>query len=255
MPYISANWSKIEEWSDINEFKNKQNVNINWNEKIGQQFTLRGNEDGLKYTVSKVNDDKSVDFRRDDSWTFTAVNPVINSNGTIEWAYSKNGEFTDEKVLNEFLQAQKNSQNTIKTEDTQFVMPPNFEYEQQPVTATPYTPRQSTGSQNNTTTAPPKKETDELPASDPNTKDEYNQLNLQNANSQETPLAVGKIEMSKKDFEEIKPKLQGFKENGSFIKVFGDEKNPDNIKIFFDKNDSAKIENIMSNSKGASLAQ
>lgn len=74
----------------------------NWKEQIGQEFVLRGSENGQKYTVTGINDDNSIILRREDSWTLRAVNPVINENGTIEWDYQTDGRFEDESLAQEY---------------------------------------------------------------------------------------------------------------------------------------------------------
>jgi hypothetical protein len=80
----------------------KQNMeeSVNWRDKIGEKFFNRGDDghsDAQKYKVLSVSpeDDNRVIFRRDDGWTFTAVNAVMHENGNIEWDYSLGGRFVD----------------------------------------------------------------------------------------------------------------------------------------------------------------
>jgi stage V sporulation protein G len=74
---------------------------MNWNDKIGQEFHLKGEGDGFpKYTLLDVNDDDSITLRREDGWTFNAVLPELNEDGTIEWAYSSKGQFANEVTAN-----------------------------------------------------------------------------------------------------------------------------------------------------------
>ena len=88
----------------------------NWQDRIGQQFNLVGDEPGSqKYTVLGVDpkDNKRVEFEREDSWRFVAVNPVINPDNSIEWDYSVGGRFSDEKRLQQFLQKSNTLKNLI----------------------------------------------------------------------------------------------------------------------------------------------
>ena len=66
-------------------------------ELIGMKLHLIGEGEGTQmYKILGVNADNSVSVERDDSWTFDAVGLQLNSDGTIEWEYSKGGQFTDE---------------------------------------------------------------------------------------------------------------------------------------------------------------
>jgi hypothetical protein len=71
------------------------------------------------------------------------------------------------------------------SEQAQFVPPPNFEYEEQPVQAVPYAARQNANTNRQTAPEPPpvKKENDELSQHDPNVSDPQNELNPENANA------------------------------------------------------------------------
>ena len=91
---------------------------INWQDKIGEQFNLVGDKSSSpKYTVLGVDptDNKRIELERSDSWTFTAVNPVINDDNSIEWEYSLHGRFTDEQRLQQHLNKSNSLQKLIDT--------------------------------------------------------------------------------------------------------------------------------------------
>jgi|GEM_PF-1973351 len=90
----------------IRENQEKQKPPKDWSERIGEKFHLRGEDENFQmYTVKGFDlaDKSRVVFERDDSWTFTAVNPVISPDNTIEWDYSTDGHFADEQRLQEHL--------------------------------------------------------------------------------------------------------------------------------------------------------
>jgi predicted nucleic acid-binding Zn-ribbon protein len=128
----------------------------------------------------------------------------------------------------------------VKSE-TQFVPPPNFEYEEQPVNAVPYTAPSENSDLKTAENPPVKKENDELNQHDPNAK--------------QTPEKLGKIEINKEDFLKMKPKLQELKEKGLFVRVFEDKKKPDNIKIFFDKKDKETFQKALPKAENTVLKQ
>jgi hypothetical protein len=74
---------------------------VNWQDKIGGDFEFQLSHGGQKFKVLSVDGDYVV-LEREDSWTFTAVNPVINDDGSISWDYSGGGGFTDERRVKEF---------------------------------------------------------------------------------------------------------------------------------------------------------
>jgi hypothetical protein len=132
----------------------------------------------------------------------------------------------------------------VKTEtksETQFVPPPNFEYEEQPVNAVPYTA--------------PSENSDVKTAENPPVKKENDELNQHDPNAKQTPEKLGKIEINKEDFLKMKPKLQELKEKGLFVRVFEDKKKPDNIKIFFDKKDKETFQKALPKAENAVLKQ
>ena len=73
-----------------------------WQSKIGGDFALQLPSGGQKFKVLAVEGD-SVVLEREDSWTFSATSPELNEDGTVQWAYSSNGRFTDEMRLQAFV--------------------------------------------------------------------------------------------------------------------------------------------------------
>jgi hypothetical protein len=85
---------------------------VNWHEKIGGDFEFQLSSGGQKFKVLSVNGDYVV-LEREDSWTFTAVNPIINKDGSISWDCSSGGRFTDNERLKAFLNAGSDEYVTI----------------------------------------------------------------------------------------------------------------------------------------------
>jgi hypothetical protein len=77
---------------------------INWHNKIGSGFEFQLSSGGQKFKILSVNGNHVV-LEREDSWTFTAMNPVIDEHGSISWDYSIGGRFTNNERLKAFLNA------------------------------------------------------------------------------------------------------------------------------------------------------
>jgi hypothetical protein len=74
---------------------------VSWHDKIGGDFEFQLPSGGQKFKILSVDGDYVV-LEREDSYTLTAVNPVINADGSISWDYSSGGGFTDECRVKEF---------------------------------------------------------------------------------------------------------------------------------------------------------
>lgn len=85
-----------------------------WYSKVGGDFEFRLSSGGQKFKVLAVERD-SVVLEREDSWTFSAISPVLNGDGTISWAYSSDGRFTDEKRMQAFVNAGAGEYSTVIT--------------------------------------------------------------------------------------------------------------------------------------------
>lgn len=135
---------------------------------------------------------------------------------------------------------------------TDYVPPPNFDYEEQPVTATAYTEKQSAytvqggeKTEFQTEITPQKKETDELSQADVGV---LNNPDIQ-AGEIKVKSQLTAITVTGEEFEKMKPHLTKLKEDNPNLDFGAKKLTNGDIKIAFNAKLSEKVENILKTSK------